>query len=127
MSPLPPTHYRESHSVLTDSEGNTANPSPQPISSQSSPSSANLSLESHHPSSTEHLAFTSDATLHDFEQVLPSTAAEFNFPHTVSDKFNKPINKGDPTVTFQDPLHAITSQPPIQVYRAQSTPTCNSP
>ena len=125
MSPLPTTHYRESHTVLTDSEDNTANPSPQPISSQSSPSSINLSLESHHPSSTEQLVYTSDTTLLDSEQVLPSTAAEFNFPRTVSDKFTptKPNYKKDPTVTFQDPLHAIPTQPPIQVYHTQPTPT----
>ena len=128
MSSLHTTHYRESHTALTDSEENTAYPSPQPISSQSSPSSANISLESHHPSSTEHLAFTSDATLQDFEQGLPSTAAEFNFPRTLSDKpiSTKSILKADPTVTFQDPLHAIPIQPSTQVYRAQPTITSSS-
>ena len=121
------THYRESPPHLTDSEENTANPSPQPISSQSSPSSINLSLESQHPSSTELLAITSDATLQDFEQGLPSIAAEFNFPHTSSVKLTsvKSILKADPAVTFLDPLHAIPTQPTTQVYRAHTTTTAN--
>src|SRR5437016_7086371 len=125
MSSLPTTHYRESPPHLPDSEENTANPSPQPTSSQSSPSSANLSLETDHPSSTELLAFPSDASLQDFDQALPSTAAEFNFPRTISDKspITKSNLKGDPTVTFQDPLHAIPILPPTQVYRGQPTST----
>ena len=125
MSLLPSAHYRESPPHLIDSEDNTANPSPQPTSSQSSPSSANLSLETDHPSSTELFALPSDASLQDFDQALPSTAAEFNFPRISTDNSSttKSILKGDPTVTFQDPLHAIPILPPTQVYHTQTTST----
>ena len=122
MSQPHTTVYRDSQLPITDSEEeNLAIASPQPASSESSPSSANFSSESQNQPSSDQQPLGSDVTLPDLEQVFPSTATQFNFPRSTSDPTThklistKSLPKSDPTVVFSHPL----TQPSIQVFRAE--------
>jgi dsDNA-binding SOS-regulon protein len=88
--------------VLPDSdEDNQANPSPQSTSSPSPPSSEEFTSD---PTRFDWPSAISGIVPTTFDSVLPSSAIEFNFPHTTAEptlSFTKPPPKEDPTIIIR--------------------------
>jgi hypothetical protein len=127
MSSQPTTSYRDTQPILPDSDedhqvGNSQNEEGSPLpQSTPSPSAAHFSDEYQDLQYSDPQALTSDATLPDITQTLPSTSAQFNTTPQHTD-YNPLTSypKSEPTITLsKQQLHTIPEPPPVQVFRSQ--------
>ena len=127
ISNQPTTSYREIQPVLPDSDedqqvGNPRNEEGSPLpQSTPSPSAAHFSDDYQDHQYSDPQALTSDATLPDITQPLPSTSAQFNISSQHTD-YNPLASypKSEPTITLsKQQLHTIPEPPPVQVFQSQ--------